>query len=87
MKREKPDIHVNIDQLILEGYKPWERYEFADGMQAELGRLFSGEGVSRRGRLLAGRPVVQAGEIHGGRLEGPRAMGVQTARAVYSRFR
>jgi Domain of unknown function (DUF4157) len=40
------DIEVRIEELVLRGFPPSERYRIADAMQAELARLLTEQGLS-----------------------------------------
>ena len=41
----RPSIDVHIEELVLEGFAPGDRYGIADAVQSELGRLLSEQGL------------------------------------------
>jgi hypothetical protein len=76
-------IDLHIEELVLHGLAPADRYRIGEAAERELGRLFSEQGL----------PSSLLGESTQGRLDGgsfeitqdasPDAIGVQVARAVY----
>ena len=40
------EIEAQIEELVLHGFPPSERYRIADAMQAELARLLTEQGLS-----------------------------------------
>jgi hypothetical protein len=61
MAINKQSIEVNIDELVLHGFSPLERYQVAADLQMELSRLFTEKGLPASfnnavsiGRLNAG---------------------------------
>ena len=79
-------IELHIEELVLHGFAPGDRYRIADAVERELARLFAEQGV----------PPSLAQNNHVARLDGrafevapqakPETMGVQIARAVYGRL-
>ena len=77
------NIELHIEELILEGFAPGDRYRIGEAMEHELTRLFSDQGAPSL--------FVQSGEF--GRLDGgafhvapgtnAEAVGKQVAKAVY----
>jgi len=77
------NIELHIEELVLHGFAPKDRYQIGEAVQCELVRL-----LSERGVLPS---VVRGGEM--GRLDGgsfkvrmgakAEVIGVQVARAVY----
>ena len=77
------NIELHIEELILEGFAPGDRYRIGEAMEHELTRLFSEQGVPSS--------LAQSGEV--ARLDGgafhvafgtnAEAVGKQVAKAVY----
>ena len=76
-------IELHIEELVLRGFAPGDRYRIAEGVEQELARLFADRGVPES--------LAQGGEIasvDGGAFEvvtGSRAgvVGAQVAKVVY----
>ena len=81
------NIELHIEELVLHGFAPGDRYRIAEGVEQELSRLLADRGVPQS--------LAQDGEIasvDGGSIEvaqGSRAeaIGAQVAQAVYGGFR
>jgi hypothetical protein len=43
---DAPNIEMKIEQMILEGFSPSDRYRIGDSVQNELERIFNAQGVS-----------------------------------------
>jgi hypothetical protein len=80
-RNHSSSVIIEIDELILEGFAPSEKYRIADAVQQELARLLTAQSVHwTRGAELEQLRVDAAG-VH------PRAPsatnGAHIARAVY----
>lgn len=78
-----PSVQLRIDQLVLEGVAPGERYSVANAMQGELARLLAAQNAAAK----IDAPVHQA-QVDGGtiRITGstrPAQFGAQIAQAVH----
>ena len=77
------NLELHIDELVLRGFSPGDRYRIGDAMERELARLFAERGTPPS--------LAQGSEIEGldgGTFEvkpgfGAEAIGVQVAQAVY----
>jgi hypothetical protein len=73
---------LHIDELVLTGVAPADRYAIGEAIELELARLFAEEGAPSWRRSLevdhlnAGEVQLQAGSH-------PRVTGVQLAQAIY----
>jgi hypothetical protein len=84
------EFELQIEELILHGFWPADRYAIAAAIERELGRLFEAGGVPPA--LLPGGGAAAGFESH--RLDAgsfdvphdatPDAVGVQVARAIHS---
>jgi hypothetical protein len=74
-------LDLHIDELVLHGFRPGDRYAIAASLERELSRLFLDEGVppdlgGDRFRKDAGAFDVPHGAT-------PDAVGIQVARAIH----
>jgi hypothetical protein len=81
MRQKK--IEINIDELILNGFSPNERYDIGESMEHELMQLFSEQGIPPQ--FEKGGEI---GNIDGGEVEilqnfKSNAIGEQIARTIY----
>lgn len=90
-------LDLRIDELVLHGFRPGDRYAIAAALEQELTRLFSEQGVppglaEGRGRTVGGPETTgEAGNIF--RLDAgsfdmphdatPDAIGIQVARTIH----
>jgi hypothetical protein len=75
-------IELRIDELVLTGVAPADRYAIGEAIELELARLFAEEGAPSWRRSLE-VDYLNAGEVqlHAG--AHPRSTGVQLAQAIY----
>jgi hypothetical protein len=81
MKPENVELH--IEELVLRGFAPGDRYRIGEAVERVLARLFTEEGV----------PLSLAQSVDVSRLDGgafkvasgskPEAIGAQVAQAIY----
>jgi hypothetical protein len=76
-------IRLHIDELVLYGFPPIDRYRLAESVQAELARLLAEQGVPTG--LEQGGSIVR---LDGGSFDlaadsRPDRIGVQVAQAIY----
>ena len=81
------NIELNIEELVLHGFSPGDRYSIGEAVEQELSRLLADRGVPQS--LERGGEI---GHVDGGAIEvaqGSRAqvVGVQVAKAVYGGLR
>jgi hypothetical protein len=77
------NVELRIEELVLHGFAPGDRYRISEAMERELARLFAEEGTPPR--LGRGSEMVH---LDGGAFEvkpslGAEAIGAQVAQAVY----
>jgi hypothetical protein len=79
----RPNVTVQIDSLLLEGFAPGDRHRIGKALQAELLRLLAEEGVPAP--LTAGgeRPRLDAGQFTVAPSTPAESVGAEVARAVY----
>jgi hypothetical protein len=76
-------VEIFIEELVLHGCSPIDRYRLADAVQCELARLFTDQGVPAA--LAQGREIAH---LDGGRFEvaagsPAEAIGAQVAQALF----
>jgi hypothetical protein len=81
MKPENVELH--IEELVLRGFAPGDRYRIGEAVERELARLFTEEGVPPSLARRSGIERLDGGAFevaHGLKAE---AIGVQVAQAVF----
>lgn len=86
MAINKQTIEVNIDELVLHGFSPLERYQIAADLQMELTRLFTERGLpaSFNSGVMIDR--LNAGSFQYGNGNKKTSTGSQIAGSVYDSF-
>ena len=77
------NIHLHIDELVLHGFTPGDRYRIADAVQGELSRMFLERGVPPALANGASLGRMNAGSFSMGVAAQPETTGGQIAEAVY----
>jgi hypothetical protein len=77
------NVELHIEELVLHGFAPGDRYRIGEALERELARLFAERGVPAA--LAANEKV---GRLDGGEFAGQpgaraEAVGAQIAQAVY----
>jgi len=77
------NIKLHIEELVLDGFAPGDRYRIAGSVEREIARLFSEQGVpqslSRGGEIER----LDGGTFEAARGSKPKAIGAKVAQAVY----
>jgi len=79
----KPNIELHIEELLLQGFKPGDRYEIGEAVEQELIRLIAERGLSDG---LIGNvqiPHLNGGSFRIGTDSKPETTGALIARSVY----
>jgi hypothetical protein len=84
--RPQPSVQLHIEELVLHGFAPGDRYAISGAVQCELARLLGEEGVP-----ISLRSETAIDEIGGATFnptpnEKPHAIGRRIAQAVYQGF-
>ncbi len=74
------NIELHIEELVLEGFAPHQRYEIAEALRARLGEVLAERGVPAS---LASVSAIDAGSISFG---GATRTGTAAADAIYGTF-
>jgi hypothetical protein len=77
------NVELHVEELVLHGFSPADRYRIGETVERELARLFAEEGVpaSLAESLDAGH--LDAGVFHVAPDSGAEAIGARVAQAVY----
>lgn len=77
------NIELHIEELVLHGFAPGDRYRIGAGVEAELARLFAEQGSLPS--LAQGGEVayLDAGAFEAAPGSRAEAIGIQVARAVF----
>jgi hypothetical protein len=76
-------IELRIEELVLHGFAPGERYAIGEALERELARLLGEQGVPPSWNRDADIPRLNGGvlRVHSGAR--PMAVGAQVAQAIY----
>jgi hypothetical protein len=76
-------VELHIEELVLHGFEPADRYRIGETVERELARLFAEEGVPAT--LTSGLEAehLDAGAFHVAANSKAEAVGAEVARAVY----
>lgn len=82
-----PNIELHIEELVLRGFAPGDRYEIGAVVERELARLFAEQGVPVS--LAKGGEIVHlnGGSFSVTRGSKPEVIGSQVAQSVYGGMR
>ena len=78
-----PHVRVHIQELVLDGFAPGDRYRIGEVVERELARLLAERGLPTV--LMAGgaTPERDAGSVELGQAGGAETVGARVAGAVY----
>jgi hypothetical protein len=79
-------IELHIEQLVLHGFAPGDRYTFSNALEDELARMFAQQGVPRSLFGPAELEQISGRDFRIARGATPRRIGTQAAQAVYRGF-
>jgi hypothetical protein len=82
----KPNVELHIEELVLHGFPPGDRYRIGEAVERELSRLFAEHGVPPSLERGGEVPSLNAGAFElqpGLRAE---VIGVRAAQAAYRRL-
>ena len=76
-------VELHVEELVLHGFEPGDRYRVGDAVERELARLLAEHGVP--GPLERGGQIerLDAGTLHLPSGAGGRTIGVHVARVVF----
>jgi len=80
-------IQLHIDELILHGFAPGDRYRIAESLELELKRLLAEQGTPPLLRENQALTQIDAGSFEVAPNSRPEAVGTQVAYAIYRRLK
>ena len=80
---KRADIELHIEELVLHGFASGDRYDIADAVHRELGRLFAGNQSAPALRQSADIARVDAGAFEVAPGSKGEAVGAQVAQALH----
>jgi hypothetical protein len=84
--RPQPSIELHIDELVLHGFAPGERYAISDAVERELARLLGAQSVPVWLRSENATDEMPGATFNTAQNTSPPAIGRQIAQAVYQGF-
>jgi hypothetical protein len=81
MKPAAVDLH--IEELVLHGFEPRDRYSIGDAVERELTRLFAEQLMPPSLAATVERPHVDAGDVRVAPDSKPQHVGAQVANAIF----
>jgi hypothetical protein len=79
-------MELHIEELVLHGFTPGDRYAIGDAVERELVRLFGEQGVRSSLRVQSATDEVRGATFTTAQNARPAVMGQQIAHAVYRGF-
>jgi hypothetical protein len=78
-------IELHIEELILDGFAPRDRYAIAEAIERELTRLFAEPGMARPSMEPRAMARLDGGSINVRPGANPETIGAQLAQAIHRR--
>ncbi|MGN6533178.1 MAG: hypothetical protein ACTHK0_15655, partial [Ginsengibacter sp.] len=75
-----------IEELILHGFSPHDRYHIASAVEAELARLFTEQGIPPSLKSNINVPALNAGAFETGSATKANSTGNKIAGSIYKSF-
>ncbi len=75
-------VIVNIDRLVLKGFRYEDRHAIAQGLQEQLMRMFSEPGVAQRLSQAGNVSHLHVGQVNTAADAKPRQVGVAAAEGI-----
>jgi hypothetical protein len=76
-------VELHIEELLLHGFEPGDRYRISDAVEHELARLFADRGVPPSLAGGDGAAMLDVGEFTVAQGTTPEEIGAQVAHAIY----
>ena len=80
------NLELHIEELVLRGFAPSDRYHIGEAVEHELARLFSEQGTPPSLAQEREVPRLDGGTFEAKPGSGAEAIGAQVAQAVYGGF-
>jgi hypothetical protein len=82
----RADVELHIEEMVLHGFAPGERYNISDAVERELERLFSEQVAPSQLSLSAEIVDLDGGSFEVAQGSKPEVIGSQIAQALYERL-
>ena len=76
-------VELRIEELVLHGFEPGDRYAIGDAVERELTRLFAEQVMPPSLAATVERPHVNAGDVRVAPEFKPQHVGAQVANAIF----
>jgi len=77
------NIELHIEELVLHGFSPHQRYDIAGAVEAELTRLFTEQGIPASLKSAVNAPSLNAGTFNMNKENAGKTIGNKVAGSVY----
>ena len=77
------NTRLHIEELILEGFPPGDRYRIAAAVEAELARVFAEQGIPPGLASRGGSPSLDGGSFNVADHARPEQIGAKIAQALH----
>jgi len=77
------NVNLRIDELVLHGFPPGDRYRIATALEAELARLIEAQGIPTGLANGGSVPMLDAGSFAVAPGARPQQIGAQIAQALF----
>ena len=84
--RPQPSIELRIEDLVLHGFAPSERYTIGDAVECELEQLLGERGIPASLRSQNARDEIRGATFNAALHAKPPVIGRRIAQAVYKGF-
>jgi hypothetical protein len=82
----EPSIELRIQELVLHGFAPGDRYVIGDAVERELGRLLDERGIPDSLRMTGATDALHGATFNTPHNAKPPAIGRKIGQAVYEGF-
>jgi hypothetical protein len=82
----QPSVELHIEELVLHGFAPGDRYEIGDAVERELARLLGDQGVPISLRSENATDEIRGATFNTQQNAKPVAISQQIAQAIYQGF-
>jgi hypothetical protein len=81
--RPQPSVELHIEELVLDGFVPGERYGISDAVERDLARLLGQQGIPSSLRSESAIDEIKGATFNAAHNAKPPALGRHIAHAVY----
>jgi hypothetical protein len=82
----KPSAELHIEELVLHGFPPGDRYTISEAVESELARLLGDQGVPSSLGVDSTTDEIRGATLNISQKTKPPAIGREIARSVYGGF-